>query len=207
MEDAKKYFTATMRNRDAIAQHLKKRLSASSGTLLELGSGSGEHAAYIAPQLVNWRWQTSDIDSENLASIKAWKKESNCDRLINPLKLDLMDTRWDRKVVSDHSIDVIFSANVIHIAPSDVWYNILKGSAALLPKEGLLIFYGPFCFNNKEMVASNQDFDQWLKAENPDYGIRNWDMIADIAGGLDLQASPPVNMPANNYIIELRKIS
>lgn len=190
---------AAARNRGSILEALRDALP-DIGTVLEIGSGTGVHAATFAAALKGLLWQPTDIDPEQLDSIAAWVGESAAPNLAPPLRLDAADWPWpiDRA-------DVVFSANVIHIAPWPVALGLLRGAGLVLGGGGVLCLYGPFTRRGRPLAAGNLRFDAALKAADPDWGIRNLDTVADEAMQHGLTLERIVDMPADNLTVFFRR--
>lgn len=193
--DVRKHAPATRRNRGAIAECLRGILSPS-GLVLEIASGSGEHAAYFAQEFPTMDWQPSDPDPTALASIAAWT-----DGLANvraPLMLDAAADLWP--VVS---ADAILCINMVHIAPWEATLGLMAGAAKLLASGAPLILYGPYRRAGVPTAESNEAFDQSLKARDPRWGLRDVDAVTAVAAGFALDRL--VEMPANNLILVYRR--
>ena len=168
--------------------------------VLEIGSGTGQHAVFFARQMPHLRWQCSD-QADYLKGIKLWLDEAALDNTPQPIiQLDVSQDSWP---VFDESNqpDAIFSANAVHIM---AWENVLdffSNATALLPSKGLLILYGPFNYNGQYTSESNARFDSWLKQQNPHSAIRHFEELDKLAqqGGLTLRKD--IEMPANNRIL------
>jgi len=191
-------FPATARNQDAILGVLQ-RILPDQGHVLEIASGSGQHAAFFAAAFPNLIWQTSDPDPEHRVSIDAWAKSTN---LSNPpaLHIDVLQNDWLVK-----NIDAIVTINMIHIAPWACCQALIKQAAELLPEHGVLYFYGPFKIGGNHTADSNQTFDISLKNSNPEWGVRNLDDVAETALNAGFQLAESVPMPANNFSIIFRR--
>ena len=201
----RQFSEASERNRGPIAGVLE-RLLPETGLMLEIGSGTGQHAAYLAPRFPGLHWQPSDPDPECRASIAAWRDASRRDangapNLLAPVDLDVTADPWP---VSEAV--AVFSANMIHIAPWDCCLGLVAGAGRLLAPTGILILYGPFLDAGRPTAPSNIRFDESLRARDPAWGIRD---LADVAGaaakhGLDLAET--VAMPANNLMVVFRRL-
>ena len=198
-EDLRWHSAAADRNKGPIAEQLVQRLPPQ-GRLLEIASGTGQHAAHAARLLPGWIWQPSDADPGALASIAAW-----CEGLLNvqsPLMLDVMHSSW---AGVPGSLDAIFCANMLHIAPWPVCGALMRGAARHLSAQGLLMLYGPYVIGGEPTAASNLAFDEDLRLRNPAWGLRR---LADVVAeaqvcGLQLQHRVP--MPANNQLLVLAR--
>ncbi len=195
----KKHFPATARNREPILAVLKKVLPPK-GRVLEVASGSGEHAAYFASRFSGLTWQPSDVDPENLASIGARVKESCAPNLRQPIALDARADPWPVE-----KADIVYCANMIHIAPWAVALGLLAGAGRALPPGGILFLYGPFVVQGRPTAPSNEAFDEDLRRRDPEWGLR---ALADVVAEAEthgLALAETVAMPANNLSVVLRK--
>ena len=199
MEDAKRHAPATLRNREAIAQVLAKELPAS-GLVLEVASGSGEHALYFAGHFPQLNWQPSDPDPSAIASIAAWRADSGARNLRAPLQLDASASEWPVA-----QADVIFCANMVHIAPWEATEGLLAGAARVLGKGAPLIVYGPFFEAEIEAAPSNLSFDESLRMRNPAWGIRRRGALEALASAHGFALAQRYEMPANNLTLVFRK--
>lgn len=191
----RKHAPATSRNREPILFELKHLLVAT-GKLLEIASGTGEHAAYFASHLPHLEWQPTDLDANSLKSIDAWAAEAGSDNILPALKIDVREKSWPLGTV-----DAIFNANMIHISHFDACIGLIEGAKRHLAPRGLLILYGPYRINDAHTAESNDSFDKDLRSRNPDWGIRDFELVRDECEtrGLFLQARTP--MPANNQLL------
>ncbi|WP_085902359.1 DUF938 domain-containing protein [Kiloniella majae] len=206
--DARRYAPATERNRQAIYEVLKDNLSAT-GQLLEVASGTGEHAAWIGSRLPTITWQTSEYDRDLFSSIQAHIQASAAQNISPPVHVDVTHKNWgleEKKLSQLHSkTDIITCANMIHIAPWEVAIGLIQGASKLLSPKGLLFIYGPFFQSDVETAPSNLEFDNWLKERNSSWGIRQLDDVKKLAAdhGLVLHKIHP--MPANNLFLQFKK--
>ena len=182
------------RNQDAILAVLKEVLP-ESGTVLEVGSGTGQHAAYFVAHLPHLAWQPSDL-SPNFPSIRAWCAEAGLPNLREPLELDLLTPTWP--VTSAQAIVCI---NTIHIVSWKAVENLFAGAGRALAPGGVLYVYGAYRYATRPLEPSNEEFDRWLKARDPVSGIRDFEAVNALAAknGLTLAEDRP--MPANNRSI------
>jgi len=184
---------ATERNREPILEVLEKEL-ADAQSVLEIGSGTGEHAVYFAPRLSWLEWQPSDR-AENLAGIGAWLQTHPAPNLREPIELDV-----NRPPGLDRFFDAVFSANTAHIMSLDEVSRMFRLVGRVLDREGRFLLYGPFNREGRFTSDSNAHFDASLRDRNPDMGIRDLgdlDAMAAAAGLVRMQLHP---MPANNFI-------
>jgi len=185
------------RNKKPILEVLRRVLP-DEGTVLEVGSGSGQHAAYFSRQLPGLEWLPSDIDEENLESIRAWRAEANRRTLLEPIRLNVVSDHWPVDLV-----DVVFSANMVHISPWACCLGLLAGARRHLVKDGLLIMYGPFLIGGEHTAESNEIFDGNLRDRDPSWGVRDLEAIQDAALGLEIEDR--FEMPANNQILVFQR--
>jgi len=196
--DARRYAPATVRNRDAILAMLRSHLPAS-GLVLEVASGSGEHAQHFAAALPGLTFQPSDPDAAALASIDAWGAKAKLPNLRAALRLDATAPAWPLA-----QADAVLCCNMIHIAPWAAALGLLRGAAAVLPAGGPLLIYGPFRRGGRDTSASNAAFDAELRDRNPAWGVRDLEAVAAAAAG-DFGEPMVLPMPANNLLVVFRR--
>ncbi|SEQ49468.1 DUF938 domain-containing protein [Sphingobium sp. YR768] len=194
----KRYAPATQRNRDAIADVLREVLP-SSGLILEVASGSGEHAVHFAAAFPKLDWQPTDPDPAALASIAAWRAEANLPNLRPPIQLDA-SAGWPIA-----QADAILCINMIHISPWEATLGLLKGAGAALPPGGLLYLYGPYTSDGVETAPSNLAFDASLKSRDPHWGLRAVEDVIAAAKAEGLAFEKRIEMPANNLSLLFRR--
>ena len=198
LEKAVKSFSeASERNREPILSELKRILS-DRKRVLEIGSGTGQHAAYFAPALPHLVWQPSDV-AEHLPGIRLWVTEAGAANLRMPLELDV-ERAWP-----DTAADAVFSANTCHIMSWPQVERMLGGIGRLLPAGGVLAFYGPFNYGGRHTSESNARFDAMLRERDPQSGVRDAEAIAAIAEREYLAKEQDIAMPANNRLLIFRK--
>lgn len=200
MADARRFAPAAARNRGPILEALRGRLP-TSGLLLEVASGSGEHAVHLAAAFPALTIQPSDPDPEARASIAAWAAETGLPNIRPPLALDAAAAAWP---VS--RADAVLCINMIHIAPWQACEGLVRGAARLLPPGGPLILYGPFRRGGAHTAPSNAAFDESLRAQDPRWGVRNLEAVAALAAAEGFAAPEVVPMPANNLILVFRRL-
>jgi len=201
--DAKRHAPATERNREPILAELK-RLLPDPATVLEIGSGTGEHACHFAAGLPHVVWQPSDADPELRASTAAWAQDAALGNLLAPIALDVTDDPWPVEEPDGPVFDVVFSANMIHIAPWACTLGLMRGAAAVLKPGGYVILYGPFMRGGVHTSPSNDAFDSKLRARNVAWGIRDLDRVGEVAEGHGMTRQEVVEMPANNLLVVFR---
>jgi SAM-dependent methyltransferase len=198
---------STHRNRDAILQVLKKTIPESRPRILEIASGTGQHAVYFAGKWPVVTWWPSDVEARNIASIDAWRKQAGSENVKPACIIDVSSAAWRSGAMIDTwatEFDAIFCANMIHIAPWAAAAGLLEGAAKRLKPGGAVILYGPFMVNGAHTAPSNQAFDESLKARDATWGIRD---LADVqAEGMrrGFNLVHVTEMPANNLTVELR---
>jgi hypothetical protein len=198
--DARQYAPATERNRQPILEVLLNILPPS-GTILEIASGTGEHAIFFAPHLSPRLWIPSEPDPMLRNSIRAWCEVCPCENIYPPLNLNVTDEVWCIETENYPSIDAIVNINMIHIAPWAACLGLMAGAERLLPQKGILYLYGPFKVGGKHTAASNVAFDQMLQSQNPQWGIRDLDEVVAVAQKHQLTLIETIPMPANNLSV------
>jgi SAM-dependent methyltransferase len=186
---------AVARNRDPILAVLREVLAAP-GTVLEIASGSGEHAVHFASALSHLVWQPTDPDEQARRSIAAHAAQAGLPNLLPPLELDAAAAGWPVA----HA-DAIVSINMIHIAPWSAAEGLMAGAARLLPPGSPLYLYGPYREHGRHTAPSNAAFDESLKARDPAWGVRDLDEVVALAERHGLALSRTVAMPANNLSV------
>jgi Protein of unknown function (DUF938) len=199
--DARRSAPATQRNKEPILGVLLRVLPAT-GLVLEIASGSGEHALFFAGKLPSLVWQPTDLDEGNRASIAAWREEAALPNLRAPLALDATDERWPVE-----RADAIVNINMIHIAPWRACEGLMRGAARLLPPGAPLVLYGPFRRGGRHTAPSNEAFDRGLRAQDAAWGVRDLDEVAATAAAQGLALDEIVEMPSNNLSVIFRRYS
>ena len=190
---------ATARNRDPILAVLRRVLPPA-GTVLEIASGSGEHAVYFAAGLPHLAWQPTDRDPVALASIAAHRELAQPENLLPPLALDVCELPWP---VS--RVEAIVCINMIHISPWAATQCLIAGAAELLGPGAVLYLYGPYMVDGRHTAQSNAAFDASLKAQDPDWGVRDLGDVQALASEHGFEFVERVAMPANNLSVVFRK--
>ena len=197
--EAKRHAPATARNYDAIRSILATALP-SQGLVLEVASGTGEHSVQLAGHFPALTWQPSDYDPLGLASIAAWADEAGHPNLRAPVQLDASSDQWPLD-----QADAILCINMVHIAPWAATQGLMAGAGRLLPKGGLLYLYGPYVRPGVETAPSNLAFDANLRVQNPDWGLRDLDIVTEFAAQHGVHLDQVVEMPANNLSLLFRR--
>lgn len=197
----KHHAPATLRNREPIRTVLAELL-ADGMAVLEIGSGTGEHAAVFAAAFPGVTWQPSDPDPAGRASIAAWAAEARCPNLRPPLALDVTEGPLPTALAS--GFDLVLAVNLVHIAPWAVCTALMNVSARALRSGGRLMLYGPFKIGGAHTAPSNAAFDAQLRMTDPDYGVRDLEAVTTAAARHGLAFERQVAMPANNLSIIFR---
>ncbi|MGE5146784.1 MAG: DUF938 domain-containing protein [Candidatus Eiseniibacteriota bacterium] len=198
-DDARLSAPAVARNREPILAVLRRVLPAA-GTVLEIASGTGEHAAYCAPHFPALAWQPTDRDPGNLASIAAWAAASGAATIRPPIALDVTARDWGVTAVA-----AILCINMIHISPWAATEALMAGAGRLLPPGGPLYLYGPYKRGGRHTAPSNAAFDADLRRRDPAWGVRDLDDVARTAERNGLDLAEIVEMPANNLSVVFRQ--
>ena len=167
--------------------------------VLEVGSGTGQHAIHMAAALKGIRWQPTDC-LEVLPNLIKNISTYGTSNVLTPTNLDLSLNQWPAE-----KVDCVYSANVIHIVSETLVEKLIRGAARTLSEEGLLALYGPFKYRGTFTTPSNADFDSWLKARNPESGVRDFEWILELAKDSELSFSEDRSMPANNQFLAFRR--
>ena len=204
--DARRFAPATRRNRAPILDVMRRVLPAE-GTVLETGSGTGEHAVYFSQGLAPRLFIPSEPDPVLRESVEAWCKDSTVTRLRAPLDLDVTADQWpvEREPRPEPPITAILSINMIHIAPWTTCLGLMAGAGRVLRPGGVLFLYGPFKPIEGSMASSNVAFDRSLRAENQEWGVRSLQAVADLATAEGLSLQESVAMPADNLSVIFKR--
>jgi SAM-dependent methyltransferase len=190
---------APERNKAPILAVLRRVLPPA-GRLLELASGSGQHAVHFARHLPAWTWQPTEVDEACLASIRAWVREAALPNLREPLRLDVAAEDW-----GVGAVDAVFSANLLHISPWPAGVALLRGAGRHLAPGGVLVLYGPFRIGGAHTAPSNAAFDADLRARDARWGVRDLADVEAEAARAGLALAERVEMPANNQTLVFAK--
>ncbi len=196
----KPYSESCEQNRVPILEVLRIELAGRS-RLLEIGSGTGQHAVYFAPEFPQLSWQTSDR-SDMHAGIQAWLDAQGSANILPPLALDVGRDNWPTS-----RYDAIYSANTVHIMAWPEVEYLFAGVGNVLEKRGVFCLYGPFNYGGNYTSASNASFDQWLQAHEPASGIKDFDALQELAEEAGLELKKDYEMPANNRTLVWSKHS
>lgn len=197
MTSSKPFAPACERNQGPILEVLRQYFP-DRRRILEIGSGTGQHAVFFAPAFPDATWQTSDV-TENLPGVRLWLDEARLPNLPPPLTLDVTGP-WP-----DARFDAIFSANSLHIMSWASVEQFFAGVARVLEPGGILAVYGPFNYHGAYTSDSNREFDVWLKQRSVDSAIRDFEAVDGLAQGIGCQLVKDHTMPANNRLLVWRR--
>ena len=192
---------AAERNRQPILQVLQALLPAT-GSALEVASGTGQHAAWFAAALPGWTWQPSDAQAEHLDSITAWCADAGVHNVRTPVLLDVLAPQWPSSGTAFATpFDLVYCANMLHIAPWACCAGLMQGAARHLAPGGHLVTYGPYLEDDVPTAPGNLAFDASLRERNPDWGIRRLHDVAQVAAQAGLRLAARHALPANNLLL------
>ena len=194
----KPFSESCVQNRDPILAVLRVWF-ADRRHVLEIGSGTGQHAVYFAPELPHLVWQTADVPPHH-AGIRAWLDDAALPNVRPPLALDVNQTGW-----RSGRYDAVFSANTLHIMSWPEVEQFFAGMGEVLEPGGVLAVYGPFNYNGAYTSESNARFDAWLKSRDPASGVRDFEAVDALARAQGLILQQDIAMPANNRSLVWRK--
>ncbi|HYJ29735.1 MAG TPA: DUF938 domain-containing protein [Allosphingosinicella sp.] len=195
----KRHAPATHRNREPLAEVLREVLP-EGGLVLEVASGTGEHAVFFARLFPRLRWQPSDADPDAVNSILAWAADDDAPNLLAPVWLDAASETWPIDAA-----DAILCVNMVHISPWAATVGLMRGAGRLLAPGAPLILYGPFRRADAPTAPSNDAFDAGLRSRDPEWGLRNLEDVAAEAAANGLVLERVVSMPANNLSVVFRR--
>ena len=190
----KQFSPACERNKEPILAVLREILTRP-GLVLEIGSGSGQHAVYFSGALPHLTWQPSDV-AEAMASISAWRTEAGLANLRAPLVLDVFADHWPLTAAQ-----AVVCINTIHIVSWRGVQRLFAGAGRVLAPGGVMYVYGPYRYADRPLEPSNEEFDQWLRLRDPDSGVRLFEDVNRLAGRNGLSLAGDRAMPANNRSI------
>jgi cyclopropane fatty-acyl-phospholipid synthase-like methyltransferase len=191
---------AAERNKEPILAVLEPLLP-STGTVLEIASGTGQHVVHFARALPHITWLPSDASAEARDSIAAWLDAERLPNVQAPIALDVLERPWP----VNRQIDAMVCINLIHISPWTVTAALFAGAAELLSDAGLVYLYGPYKQQGRHTAPSNEAFDRSLRAQNPAWGVRNLEDVIQTAANAGFEHLATVEMPANNLSVAFRR--
>lgn len=190
----KPYAESCDQNREPILTVIKPLLQ-NCASLLEIGSGTGQHAVYFGEMMPRLAWYTSDC-ADYLPGINLWRDDAGLDNVRPPVELDVSSSEWPR-----FDVDAVFSANTVHIMHWNDVEALFAGVGRLLKTGGCFLLYGPFNYGGGYTSVSNENFDHWLKTRDPGSGIRDFEDLDRLAQQAGLRLVNDFEMPANNRIL------
>ena len=192
---------AAERNRAPILAQLRALLPAR-GAALEIASGTGQHAAHFAAALPGWTWQPTDRESTHFDSITGWALQEGAGNVLPPRRLDVLHSHWPSVGPAFGApFDLIYCANMLHIAPWACCAGLMQGAARHLAPHGVLVTYGPYLEDGVPTAPGNIAFDASLRAQDPGWGIRRLEDVAAQAAGAGLRLAARHALPANNLLL------
>lgn len=186
---------AADRNSAPILEVLRQVLP-KAANVLELASGSGQHALYFSSHLPGVRWQPSDLSPEAIESIRSYRAEGDPERFLDPIQVDASAPPWGIR-----ELDAILCINMIHISPWQASVGLFGGGATSLKPGGVLVTYGPYRFSGVFTAESNRAFDQDLKRRDPEWGVRDVDDLEGVANQHGFSLESTHSLPANNHAL------
>lgn len=195
----KPFSQACENNKTPILNEISSHLSACND-VIEIGSGTGQHAVFFAENLTGLRWHTSDR-IENHAGIIQWIEESKLSNIEFPIELNVVSDVWPKSY-----FDGVYTANTCHIMHWHEVVAMVEGAKRLLAADGIFIIYGPFNYNNDYTSDSNRSFDNMLKERDPGSGLRNFEDLESLAKSNSLILFKDVAMPANNRLLIFKTV-
>jgi len=206
-QDHRLDFPATRRNADAILDVLKPLIGNEPKVVLEIASGSGQHAVHMTTACPTLTWWPTDLDPDHILSIDAWRQDTGARSIQPATLLDVTQPAWRKGEPRNNwpqHFDAIVNANMIHIAPWTAAEGLVEGAAQHLGDDGFLYFYGPFKHGGRHTADSNAAFDADLRTRNPAWGIRDLDEVEALANRHGFKLDQTHQMPANNLSVVFR---
>jgi len=211
--DQRQYAPATDRNREPIRAVLADYLPAT-GTVLEIASGTGQHAAFLAEQFAPRDWLPSDPNPIARDSIASWRAATNLHNLQEPLAIDVAQpdwaavvTHWQQQTAETvPPIGAIVNINMVHISPWRACEGLWSGAAQLLQSGNIVYLYGPFKRDGQHTAPSNEAFDRSLRSQNPAWGVRDLEAVTEVAQQAGFARQAVIPMPANNFSVVFQAV-
>ncbi|KAL2086856.1 hypothetical protein ACEWY4_017915 [Coilia grayii] len=200
--------SAAERNKEPILSVLRECVDTNRPLkALEISSGSGQHVMHFAQAFRNVTWQPSDVDSQSISSVQAYKNHLKLDNVNPAIYLDASQSWESWGGVQPESLDIVVNINMIHISPVACTHGLFKGAGVILKPQGLLLTYGPYAVNGVITPQSNVEFDYSLRQRNPEWGLKDVSFLNSLAEENGLFLQKIVDMPANNKCLLFRKES
>ena len=204
MSEVTDKITSADRNRDDILVVLRE-IVPEAGSILEIASGAGKHAAHFAAAFAPRVWQPSEYDPDRIDAMRARLSGLDLPNLRDPVLLDAAADSWPVEAGwADPPIRMIYNVNMIHIAPWSVCLGLLAGAARILRDDGVLFIYGPFNRDGVYTSEGNANFDRSLRAQNAEWGLRDLGEVCEAAEAVGLSLDRVVEMPVNNLSVVFR---
>ena len=194
----KPYSESCDQNKEPILSVISALFSTCSN-ILEIGSGTGQHAVYFAEKMPQLKWYSSDF-LLNIEGINMWLADAGLVNVVPPFELNVTSSPWP-----DFDVDAVFTANSLHIMHQQDIVNLMRGVGKLLKTDGSLVIYGPFNYNGFYSSASNESFDCWLKHRDPLSDIKHFEEIECLANNNGMRFAEDYEMPVNNRILHFIK--
>lgn len=191
-----KPFSQASENNKAHILNILKKAFQDTSRVIEIGSGTGQHAVYFASNLPHLTWQPTDVDTD-MSGISLWLDEAGLPNISDPMNLDVNELPWE---IGNY--DGVFTANTLHIMAKPEIENLFQGISYALSDNGKVCIYGPFNYNGKYTSDSNELFDGWLYNRNPNSAIRDFEWVNSLAENIGLELIKDHEMPANNRLLE-----
>ncbi len=187
---------AAERNKQPILERLLEIVPKAGGTWLEVAAATGQHAVHFAPHFPSYRYLPSDYDEKHLATLIKRQLVARVENLLPPVRLDVTESAWPAQ-----EVDIIYCANMVHIAPFEVAEGLFRGAAKLLATGKLLITYGPYKFDGVHTSESNERFDMSLRERDASWGVRDVSDLRRVAEVVGFVCREPIPMPSNNFLL------
>lgn len=187
---------AAERNKQPILERLLEVVSGGGGTWFEIAAATGQHAVHFAPHFPGYSYIPSDYDEKHLATLIKRQVVAQIENLKPPVRLDVTEDVWPFE-----KADVIYNANMVHIAPWEVAIGLFRGAGRLLSAGKMLITYGPYKFDGRHTSESNERFDASLRGRDSAWGVRDVEDLKKLAEPVGLVCREPIPMPANNFLL------
>ena len=204
MAGARKFSPSTARNRDVVRDAFIE-LMPRTGTIIEVGCGSGEHSVHIAKASPDLYWMGGDPDEASRKSLAAWIAFEKLTNMAKPHSINVTEANWDD--IKTHSVSGIMSANMVHIAPFSAATGLFTGANQYLEAGGKLFLYGPFSRHGEHIAPSNAEFDRSLKSRNSAWGVRDLENdLIPLGKEHGLSCTDICALPANNFAVVFTKV-